>query len=334
MPSNSYYEEKSIHTSMNVIAFDVSKNELVGVRTNQSAAIKEQFTLENTQPTITEFLQETKQKYPHVIIASEATAEYHRTLALECLKYDIPFRLLNPIITKQFTKATVRKKKTDLSDAFIIAKCILQGEGTLVTPQSFDPAKTIDRTSYKLYELYSAIHRIQRRFSDTLPKEELVANELQTIRNVFEKSIARIRKNVRSRIDQPLHELLCSIPGIGPTLANTFITEIGNIQRFLDPKSLIAYAGLDPKVKQSGISLKRNTHLTKRGSPYLRRAAYIAASVAQRCDPELKTYYEKKRNEGKRYREATIANARHMLNRVYAVWKRGTPYIKKSTVNA
>lgn len=318
---------------MTIIAFDVSKKELVGVRTNRSAVLKEHFTLENTQPTIADFLQETKQKYPHVVVASEATAEYHRTLALECLKYDIPFRLLNPIITKQFTKATVRKKKTDLSDAFIIAKCILQGEGTLVTPQSFDPAKTIDRTSHKLYELYSAIHRIKRRFSEVLPEEELVAGELQTLKGVFEKSIARIRKSVQNTVDQPLHELLRSVPGVGPTLASTFITEIGNVQRFPDQKSLIAYSGLDPKVKQSGISLKRNTHLTKRGSPYLRRAAYIAASVAQRCDPELKAYYEKKRNEGKRYREATIANARHILNRVYAVWKRGTPYIKKSTVN-
>lgn len=318
---------------MNVIAFDVSKNELVGVRTNRSAAIKEQFVLENAQPTIAKFIQETKQKYPNVVVASEATAEYHRTLALECLKYGIPFRLLNPIITKQFTKATVRKKKTDLSDAFIIAKCILQGEGTLVTSQSFDPAKTIDRTSYKLYELYSAIHRIQRRFSETLPEEKLVADELQTLKNIFEKSIIRIRKSVQNNVDQSLHGLLCSIPGVGPILANTFITEIGTVERFPDQKSLIAYSGLDPKVKQSGISMKRNTHLTKRGSPYLRRAAYIAASVAQRCDPELKAYYEKKRNEGKRYREATIANARHILNRIYAVWKRGTPYVKKFTVN-
>lgn len=118
-----------------------------------------------------------------------------------------------------------------------------------------------------------------------------------------------------------------SIPGIGKIIAATFIAEIENIQRFDNQKALVAYAGLDPKVRQSGYTLKRNTRLTKRGSPYLRRTAYLAASVAQRYDVELKEYYEKKRGEGKRYKEATVANARHILNRVYAVWQRGDPYI-------
>ena len=68
--------------------------------------------------------------------------------------------------------------------------------------------------------------------------------------------------------------------------------------RFKSGKQLVAYAGLDPKVKQSGASLAHNTAITKRGSPYLRRAFFIAASVAQRYDPDLKAYYEKKRAEG------------------------------------
>ena len=122
--------------------------------------------------------------------------------------------------------------------------------------------------------------------------------------------------------------LVASIPGIGPAIAAILVTEIEDVQRFDSPQALIAYAGLDPKVRQSGIALKRNTRLTKRGSPYLRRAAYLAASIAQRHDADLKAYYLKKRSEGKRYKEATVANARHILNRVYAVWRRGTPYVK------
>jgi hypothetical protein len=75
-----------------------------------------------------------------------------------------------------------------------------------------------------------------------------------------------------------------------------------------------------------GTSLKRNTHLTKRGSPYLRRALYLAAAAAQRSDQELKATYDKKRAEGKQYREATIVVARRVITRVYAIWKRGTAY--------
>jgi transposase len=107
------------------------------------------------------------------------------------------------------------------------------------------------------------------------------------------------------------------------------IAELGDITRFKNANSVVAYMGFDPRVKQSGTSLKRNTHLTKRGSPYLRRALYLAAAAAQRHDPELQATYDKKRAEGKRYREATIVVARRVITRVYAVWKRGTAYQKK-----
>ena len=89
-----------------------------------------------------------------------------------------------------------------------------------------------------------------------------------------------------------------SVVGIGEDLSSIIVSEIGDPMRFKSGKQLVAYAGLDPKVKQSGASLAHNTAITKRGSPYLRRAFFIAASVAQRYDPDLKAYYEKKRAEG------------------------------------
>jgi transposase len=145
----------------------------------------------------------------------------------------------------------------------------------------------------------------------------------------MQETVEKLREDVRLRMDKKVCALLCSVIGIGPTLASIIITEIGDIAKFASGKSLVAYAGLDPKVKQSGISLKRNTKITKRGSPYLRHAVYIAAIIAKRHDPELKMYFEKKINEGKRYKEAVVATARKILYRVYAVWKRGTPYVKR-----
>jgi transposase len=74
---------------------------------------------------------------------------------------------------------------------------------------------------------------------------------------------------------------------------------------------------------------KHNTKLTKRGSPYLRQALYQAAFVGRVHDKELKAYYEKKRAEGKKYKEAVVATSRKMLYRVNAVLKRQTPYQKR-----
>ena len=311
-----------------ILSFDVAKTDIVGVLMNKRSEVKESFKLANKREEIEGFLDTILLRYPKVRAGSEATGEYHNLLAKCCLRRGIPFYLLNPIVTKQFTRATVRKKKTDLTDSQIIGKCILQGQGRLISDSAFNPLKPVLRTAARLSGIRVSIEQMEARFKDNFPEEKLIRKELRDISGSIRQSIKRIRAQAEEKTDTELKTLLCSIPGIGQTLAPIFIAEIDDINRFKSQKSLIAYAGLDPKVRQSGYTLKRNTHLTKRGSPYLRRTSYIAASISQRHDPELKQYFDKKMAEGKRYKEATIANARHILNRVYAVWKRGTPYQK------
>ena len=313
---------------MTIIGVDVSKSELVAVAIDRRGTAIASHTVQNQKVTIGAFLGRCMKTYPHLTVGSEATGEYHNILAKSCLDKGIPFVLLNPIVTKQFTRATVRKRKTDLTDAHVIAKCILQGEGERLFPSAFGNAKPILRSAVKLAEIKVAISHMARRFAEHHKDVPMAAAVFRPPLVAIEKSIRTLRVSGATLIDTRQAALLASIPGIGKSIAPMLLSEIGDIARFDDPRKLIAYAGLDPKVRQSGALLKRNTRITKRGSPYLRRAAYFAASVAQRHDPELRAYYEKKRGEGKRYKEATVANARHILNRVYAVWKRGTPYVK------
>lgn len=313
---------------MTIIGFDVSKKELVGILTDKSALVKDKIIINNDPESIGAFIEEAKSKYSRLMIASEATADYHRNLAEHCLKLGIPFRLINPILTKQFTRATIRKKKTDLTDAWIIAKLALQGEGSLLTIKSLDPLKSINRSAFKIQRLMTMLLAINQRFQRVFPADQKILDELAKPLPLLSATVKKLRSRVNECTDKTTKQLLVSIPGIGPTIANTLITEIGDINRFPSGKSLVAYAGLDPKVKQSGASLKHNTKITKRGSPYLRKSVYISAYIAKRHDPELKEYFDKKISEGKRYKEATVATARKILYRVYAVWKRGTPYIK------
>lgn len=313
---------------MTIIAFDVSKRELVGVRINKQAAVKDEYLIPNDPAAIGSFLNTLMLHRSRLLVGSEATAEYHRPLALACLQRGIPFKLINPIVTKQFTRVTIRKQKTDLSDALIIAKSMLQGAGTLVSQETFAPSKTLSRSAARLSAIAGMLLRMEQHLKET-GCENTLRGELKELRQQTEARMRTLQKAARSACDAALLNLLQSIPGIGSVLAAAFASELSPLERFPDQKAIVAYAGLDPRVKQSGTTLKRNTHLTKRGSATLRRAAFIAASIAQRVDPDLKRYYLKKRAEGKRYREATIANARHILYRVYAVWKRGTPYVKR-----
>lgn len=119
---------------------------------------------------------------------------------------------------------------------------------------------------------------------------------------------------------------LTTIPGIGPVFAATILAEIGDIDRFARPQALNAYAGIDPSVFESGQFQGTRQHISKRGSPYLRRALYLAAHSAHLRDPELGTFLQKKLTEGKPYKSAVIATARKLLGRIYVVLKEGRPY--------
>src|SRR3990167_7559165 len=146
----------------------------------------------------------------------------------------------------------------------------------------------------------------------------------------LEQLTADLRRQATRHIDPAIYQLLTSLVGIGPAIAVSLSAEIGDIHRFLGPKQLVAYAGLDPRVRQSGTVLNRNTRLTKRGSAELRHSLFLAANIARQHDPELKAYYQKKRAEGRTYTAATVATARKVCYRVFAVLSRGTPYIKST----
>ncbi|TAL08303.1 MAG: IS110 family transposase [Nitrospirae bacterium] len=310
---------------MVIIGIDVAKDSLVGVRIDRSSCVKETYLVTNTKASIETFLTKVAKKWKKLVIGSEATAEYHRELALQCIARDIPFRLLNPITTKQFTRATVRKRKTDLTDAQVIAKLLLQGEGSMVTKESFTLTKPAIRTAAKLSQMRQMLLLMKQRLHSIGMDDELI-KQLDTCMTVLKETEQSYEHYAAVSQSSKLSKLLQTIPGIGPTTATRLLAEIGDINKFSTGKRLVAFCGLDPKVKQSGTGLHRNTHLTKRGSPYFRKAIFFAASIAQMHDAELKEYYEKKRQEGKQYKEATVAVARKLLYRVYAVWKRQTPY--------
>ena len=122
-----------------------------------------------------------------------------------------------------------------------------------------------------------------------------------------------------------LPNVLTSVPDIGPVLSAGIVAEIGDINRFDNPSKLVAYAGLDSSISQSGEYESTSGHLSKRGSPYLRKALYHAAVCAEFCDPVFNAYYQKKRSEGKHHLVATNAVARKLCHTIFAVLKNNTP---------
>ena len=119
---------------------------------------------------------------------------------------------------------------------------------------------------------------------------------------------------------------IMSIPGIGDTLGPIILGEIGDADRFSSAKKLIAFAGLDPVVIQSGRFENMYGPISKRGSPLLRKALFLAANVARQNDDNLKRFYDKKISEGKHHFSALNAVAAKLLRIVYWVLKNNKEY--------
>lgn len=119
---------------------------------------------------------------------------------------------------------------------------------------------------------------------------------------------------------------ITTIPGIGSVNAATILGEIGDIKRFSNPSKLVAYAGLDASISQSGEYESTYNHMSKRGSPYLRRALFQSALRAEFCDPVFSDYYQKKISEGKHHLVATNAVARKLCHTIFAVLTKNEPY--------
>ena len=117
--------------------------------------------------------------------------------------------------------------------------------------------------------------------------------------------------------------------GIGIIGAATILAEIGDISRFKNSSSLIALAGIDPTVRQSDEFNSTHNHMSKRGSPDLRHAIFLAATTCSFHNSTLNAYYKKKRDQGKHHLTATGAVARKLTTVIYAVLRDSKPYEPK-----
>jgi len=220
------------------------------------------------------------------------------------------------------------------SDAFIASSRALLKEAV----------SAADFASFDLEELSRLLHRasrgrlgreraqaLQEKARDSLglaalgPVARLKVRALLEQINLLERQVGEVEAAITELMSQqPQH--LTTIKGIGPVLAATLLAEIGDVHRFPSLGSLVAYSGIDPSVFESGEFTGRRQHMSKRGSPYLRRALWLAAHSTRQWNPDLDAYFQGKLAEGKPYKVAMGALCRKLLARVYVVLRENRPY--------
>lgn len=309
----------------NFIGIDVSSTKLNIHFLLQS----EDYVIPNNEKSILTFIKEHKLSKSSCLVGCESTGRYHLLCQKIFVENGFEFKVLNPILTNKKIVLSVRKKKTDLSDAKLIALLLSQGEGQKVTNEMLNTTrKTILRTRSTIVKHKTAMKILLQDLKKDPNNQELriCIEQIQDLIVNLEEAIKTIEAEVLGKgKESETEKLIKSIPGFAERLSAIVASEVGDFKRFPTSTQFKAFVGVDPRVKQSGTSTHTGK-ITKRGNVHLRSAFYLAAQVSRQHDPEIREFYEKKKAEGKPTRVAMIAVARKLCERVYAVVNRGLPY--------
>ena len=134
----------------------------------------------------------------------------------------------------------------------------------------------------------------------------------------------------RSKMDESIR-ILTSVQGIGDTMATNFMIEMGgDIQNFTNHKKLIAVAGVDPAVYQSG---KHEGHggITKRGNRHLRRVIWLMTTHVIMFSETFRAYYRKRIQDGLPYKKAVLATAHKLLRIIFAMLSKKTAFCEANS---
>ena len=146
---------------------------------------------------------------------------------------------------------------------------------------------------------------------------------LQQLQKELEEMTSLLVQECRTRAPQAM-TLLNSIDGLGDVTTAHFLAETA-AREFANAKKLIAFAGLDPVIRESG-HWKGRGRISKRGNRSLRRVLFLMSVAVIRHNPVFHELYDRKRREGKVYRQAVLIVAHKLLRVIHAMLRHQIPF--------
>ncbi|SMC58633.1 Transposase [Oscillospiraceae bacterium] len=144
--------------------------------------------------------------------------------------------------------------------------------------------------------------------------KELELQQTIELIQIYQQQIEAVEEQINNLMDE-IDSPITSIPGIANRMAAVILAETNNFQDFERAEQVLAFAGLEPSVYQSGQLTSTHSKMVKRGSKYLRYAIFNATKYVCHWDPTFRSYLAKKRAEGKPYNVA-VSHAAKKLTRV------------------
>lgn len=274
-----------------------------------------------------------KRKAHQAQVCMEATGVYYEEVAHFLHEKDYAVSVVNPLQIKAYAQSQLRRTKTDRVDAAILADfCRTQ------TPPLWNPPDPSWRELQALVRHLDDLMTDRQRQRNRLDAVQHSAHPSSTIvHNLDEQidfltqQIEAVKKLIQDHIDQhpdlkQQRELLVSINGIGALTAAKLMAEFRDMRQFDNVRQVVAFAGLNPKQRQSGSSIRGQTHISKIGHSSIRAALYMAAINAKRFNPLLQPFVQRLQERGLCGMEIVVAVMRKLLHLAFGILKSGQPF--------
>jgi len=292
-------------------------------------------------------LEEFAREHEGAQAAIEATRNYW--FVYDCLEPELDVSVSNPHETGLIGDQKVKSDRLDAKRLAVLLRVDALATSYIPPDEFREARKLVRRRKALVDDRTAAKNRVRSALADRgitydgdlfgqtgrefLADEELPLSAAD--RHIIEADLAVIEtldliiERLQDEIDEIAAtweetQLLMTIPGIGPVLSVTIVAEIGEIERFDNKKQVVSYAGLDPRVRQSG-EKETTDAITKEGPPVLRWALGQAALNVVKYDSYLGNFHTRMKNR-KHNQKALVATARKLLVSMYAMLTKQEEY--------
>lgn len=253
----------------------------------------------------------------------EATGMYAFPVAEELYESGHKVSVVNPARISAYSKSQLRRNKTDKLDAEVIADFCRTQNPPLWTPPG--PEFSELQALIRLLDDLQGIKQTENNRLKSGVRSIAVIDRLKRHIAYLDKEIkdlkAAIKKHVNSYPDlKRQKDWLVSIKGIGELTAHKLLGEIPDFTAFENARQLVAFAGLNPRLRLSG-KMKGRSPISKTGNSHLRKALYMPALVAMKHNPIIRDFGERLSDSGKVPMEVVIAAMRKLLHQAFGVVK-------------
>ena len=259
----------------------------------------------------------------------EATGLYGDEVACFLHEAGHTVSVVNPARIAKYAESQLQRNKTDRLDAALIADfCWTQ------QPPAWTPPEPAWRELRALARHLSDLKDMRQQERNRLKAgvtSPVVRQGLEDHIAFLEQQIVDLEQHIQEYIDQhpdfrQQRDLLISIPGLGKLSAALILAEIRDLRAFDHAGQVVAFAGLNPRQRRSGTSVRGQTVLSKTGSATLRHVLYFPALSAKRCNPLIAPWCAQLAARGKTKMQVIGAAMRKLLVLIYGVLKSGQPF--------